>query len=387
MSGMEDPGLIVIGTGPAGVGAADAYRARRSGVPVRIISADNSHPYFRPPLSKDYLRGETDDVDLHPQEWFRERDIEVVLTAPVHHVDADERTVTAGGQQYRYSTLVLATGASPTPLPVPGGERALLLRSLEDARTLRDAARSARTAVVIGAGFIGCEAAASLALQGVSVTLVAPDEVPQQKRLGEEAGRRLRQLVEKTGARYLGGAKVTSVDAESVHLDNGDTLPADLVLAATGVQPNSAVAESLGLEMENSRVVVNADMSTTVDGVYAAGDVAFAFNTGAGRRLAVEHWQDAEDQGGVAGAAAAGETAEWSGVPGFWTSIGDADVKYHAWGDGYERSRLVEHEDGFTVWYSTGGATVAVLTYNADDDYDRGEELITAGEPPPVDMG
>ena len=141
---MEDPGLIVIGSGPAGVGAADAYRARRPDAPVRIISADGSHPYIRPPLSKDFLRGETDDVDMHPQDWFRERDLEVVLTAPVDHVDVDGKTVTAGGEQYRYSALVLATGASPTPLPVPGGERALLLRSLDDARTLRDAAGSAR---------------------------------------------------------------------------------------------------------------------------------------------------------------------------------------------------------------------------------------------------
>ncbi|KRE25542.1 pyridine nucleotide-disulfide oxidoreductase [Mycobacterium sp. Soil538] len=384
---MEDPGLIVIGSGPAGVGAADAYRARRPDAPVRIISADGSNPYIRPPLSKDFLRGETDDVDMHPQEWFRERNLEVVLTAPVHHVDVGERVVAAGGGTYRYSTLVVATGASPAPLPTPGGDRALQLRSLDDAGTLRDAARSAETAVVIGAGFIGCEAAASLAMRGVSVTLVAPDELPQQKRLGTEAGRRLRQLVEKTGARYLGGAKVGSVEADSVRLDDGTTLPADLVLAATGVRPNSAVAESLGLAMQDSRVVVNADMSTSVDGVYAAGDVALAFNTGAGRRLAVEHWQDAADQGEVAGAAAAGDDAKWSGVPGFWTTIGDADVKYHAWGDGYQRSRLIEHGDGFTVWYTKGEATVGVLTYQADDDYDRGEELIIVAAPPPVDMG
>ncbi|KMO82811.1 NAD(P)/FAD-dependent oxidoreductase [Mycolicibacterium chlorophenolicum] len=385
---MTDPGLIVVGSGPAGVAAADAYRARRPDAPVRIISADGSHPYMRPPLSKDYLRGETDDVGMHPPKWFRERDIEVVLAAPVDHVDARERVVRAGGVTYHYGSLVLATGASPAPLPVPGGERALQLRSLDDAETLRGAARSAATAVVIGAGFIGCEAAASLAMQGVSVTLVAPDDLPQEKRLGAEAGRRLRELVEKTGARYLGGAKVDSVQADSVRLDDGTTLPADLVLAATGVHPNSAVASALGLTLDDSRVVVDEHMSTSVDGIYAAGDVAFAFNGGAGRRLAVEHWQDAEDQGGVAGAAAAGDDATWSGVPGFWTTIGDADVKYHAWGDGYERSKMVEHgDDGFTVWYTAGdGATVGVLTYNADDDYDRGEELITAGEPPPVEM-
>ncbi len=217
--------------------------------------------------------------------------------------------------------------------------------------------------MVIGAGFIGCEAAASLAMRGVSVTLVAPDEVPQRKRLGQEAGTRLEALVEKTGVRYLGGVKVASVDAGSVTLDNGDTVGADLVLAATGVRPNSGPAEALGLRLENSRVVVEADMSTGVDGVYAAGDVAMAFNAGAGRALAVEHWQDAADHGEIAGASAAGDDAKWSGVPGFWTTIGDADVKYHAWGDGYDSSRLIDHGDGFTVWYAANGVTVGVLTY------------------------
>jgi NADPH-dependent 2,4-dienoyl-CoA reductase/sulfur reductase-like enzyme len=127
-------------------------------------------------------------------------------------------------------------------------------------------------------------------------------------------------------------------------------------------------------------------MSTDIDGVYAAGDVAFALNAGVGRPLAIEHWQDAADQGEVAGARAAGDEATWSGVPGFWTTIGDTDVKYHAWGDGYQRSRLILRDNGFTVWYESGAAAVGVLTCNADDDYAQGEVLIAAGKPPPVPM-
>ncbi|AFM15644.1 NAD(P)H-nitrite reductase [Mycolicibacterium chubuense NBB4] len=384
---MTEPGLIVIGSGPAGVGAAGAYRQRRPEAPVRVLTADDRHPYARPPLSKEFLRGETDDVGMHPEQWFDERAIEVILAAPVEHIDVARRIVTAGGEEYPYSALVLASGASPSPLPVPGGERALQLRSLDDADRLRAAATEARSAVVIGAGFIGCEAAASLASRGLSVTLVAPSEMPQQKRLGEAAGQRLLELVEATGARYVGGVEIATIEGNSVLLESGVTITADLILAATGITPNSGLADDIGVELQDGRIVVDAEMSTNVDGVYAAGDVARAFNTTAGRPLMVEHWQDAADQGEVAGASAAGDDdAKWSGVPGFWTTIGDATVKYHAWGDGFDRCRLVEHDGGFTVWYEADGATVGVLTYNADDDYDEGEELISAGKPAPVDM-
>lgn len=378
---MSDAGLIVIGSGPAGISAAEAYRSRRADSPVRVFTADTHPPYQRPPLSKDFLRGDTDDVGMTISQPF-----EMTLDTAVQRIDARERVVTAGGKDYEYGALVFACGASPTPLPVPGGERAFLLRSLHDAQRLRDAAGSAQTAVVIGAGFIGCEAAASLAVRGLSVTLVAPQTAPQQKRLGDDAGQHLRRLVESTGVRFAGNARVTAVGAGTVELDDGTSLQADLVIAATGVTPNAALAESAGITLTDGRIPTGADMSTALDGCYAAGDVAFAVNSDAGRPLAVEHWQDAVNQGEAAGASAAGDQAKWSGVPGFWTTIGDTDVKYHSWGDGYQRSRLIERADGFTVWYESGGATVGVLTCNADDDYEQGEELITAGTPPPVEM-
>jgi len=376
--------LIVIGSGPAGVSAAEAFRKERADVPVRILTADTDEPYQRPPLSKEFLRGETDDVSLHPSSWFTERDLDVTIGAPVDAIDVQGHTVTAAGRRYEYAHLILASGASPTPLPVSGGELALQLRSLQDASRLRAAAQRAASAVVIGAGFIGCEAAASLALKGLSVTLVAPERFPQDKRLGAAAGQKLVALVEETGARFSGGTGVKEIRTGAVVLDNGDTVTADLIVAATGVQPNSALAEAAGVPTEQSRIVVDAGMATRLLDVYAAGDVALAFNTTAGRPIVIEHWQDAADQGAVAGARAAGADARWSGVPGFWTTIGDATVKYHAWGDGYDDSRLIEHRDGFTVWYESGGATVAVLTCNADDDYDLGEGLIRAGRPAPV---
>lgn len=381
---METAGLIVVGSGPAGVAAAEAFREHEPDGSVLILTDDPHPPYERPPLSKDYLSGETDDVALHPPEWFAERRIELILTRHVEGIDVDSRHITAGGVRYSYRSAVLACGSGPSPLPVDGGEAALLLRSLSDADQLRDAAKDADSAVVIGAGFIGCEAATSLAKQGLAVTLVAPDRVPQAKRLGVDVGERIKRLLEDSGVHYAGRVSVESISHGAVHLDDGATVEADLILAATGVTPRSDLARTAGLALSDSRIVVRSDMRTSSRHVYAAGDVAFAYNVTAGRSIVVEHWQDATDQGAVAGANAAGGDAKWTAVPGFWTTIGDTTLKYTAWGDGYEHSRLLARDGGFTVWYEAGGVTVGALTCNADDDYDLAADLIAAGAAPPV---
>jgi 3-phenylpropionate/trans-cinnamate dioxygenase ferredoxin reductase component len=381
---MAQPGLIVIGSGPAGVSAAEAFRAHNSDVPVRILTADAEAPYARPPLSKDYLRGGTEDVQLHPAQWYDDRSIELISDLHVDRIDLQSRKVVAGHIRFDYVAVVLACGATPAALPVPGGESALQLRSLIDARRLRQAAGDADAAVVIGAGFIGCEAATSLAQRGATVTLVAPQAVPQEKRLGTEAGERLRGLVTDAEVRYVGGVSVEEIHDRAVRLDNGVTIDCDLILAATGARPRTELADAAGLDTHNSRIVVGADMQTSAPDIYAAGDVTLAHNRAARRSLAVEHWQDAVDQGAIAGASAAGIDAKWAAVPGFWTTIGDTTVKYHAWGDGYQRSQLFERDDGFSVWYETDGRAVGVLTCNADDDYELGGRLIEAGEPVPV---
>jgi NADPH-dependent 2,4-dienoyl-CoA reductase/sulfur reductase-like enzyme len=380
---MDHVGFLVVGSGPGGISAAEAFRKHDRDAPIRVVSADSERPYQRPPLSKDYLRGETDDVWLQPEDWYEERSIVLQLGLEVDSIDPSAHTVTAGSQVFTYDSLVLASGAAPKPLSVPGGDLALSLRSLADAARLRRCADDADSAVVVGAGFIGCEVAASLAMRGVAVTVVAPDDVPQLKRLGRAAGERLRSLVTDAGARHVGGVSVRAVEQGMVHLDNGVGIDCDLVVAATGVTPRITLAERAGLDVRDGRVVVGADMRTSVPDVYAVGDVALAFNAGAGRHIAVEHWQDADDQGAVAGADAAGAPSKWEGVPGFWSTIGDATIKHHAWGDGYDRDRLVDHGDGFTVWYESGGVAVGVLTCNADDDYDGGEGFIADRRPAP----
>lgn len=383
---VTERGVIIVGSGPAGVAAAASFRKHDAATPVRMLTADIDLPYARPPLSKEYLRGQTDDVALHDAQWFDDRAVEVVCNAAVERLDLADRAVYVGEQRHVFDTLILACGATPKAPPVPGGHRALLLRSLADATALREAANTAASAVVIGSGFIGCEAAASLALRGVAVTLVAPEPLPQEKRLGTEAAERLRDLVTEAGARHVGGVTVEGITDVGVRVDSGVTIDCDLVLAATGVEPQSRIAAEAGLRIRDSRIVVHSDMATWEPDVYAAGDVALARHEMAGRHLAVEHWQDATDQGTIAGASAAGQSARWDGVPGFWTTIGDATVKYHAWGDGYERSRMVDHPDGFTVWYELGDAVVGVLTHNADHDYELGEQLIAERRSAPVPM-
>ena len=383
---MSEDGLIVVGSGPAGVAAAESFREQNTSGRVRILTTDRDLPYARPPLSKEYLRGQTDDVGLHPQQWFDDKTIELVHNTAVDGLDLAERSVRAGDRRFRYDTLILACGAAPVAPPMPGGARARLLRSLADAAALREAAKDASTAVVIGAGFIGCEAAASLALRGMSVTLVAPETLPQEARLGSAAAERLRELVIQAGARYVGGVAVEEINDVGLRLDNGVTIDCDLILAATGVTPQHRLAADAGLDVRDSRIVVDTDMSTSTKGVYAAGDVALARHAVAGRHLAIEHWQDATDQGAIAGTSAAGKRATWDGVPGFWSTIGEATIKYHAWGDGYQRSRMLSHPDGFTVWYEADDAVVGVLTHNADDDYDLGQRLIAERRPAPVPM-
>jgi len=209
------------------------------------------------------------------------------------------------------------------------------LRSRRDARALRQAAASSRSSVVIGSGFIGCEAAASLVRRGLVVTLVTMEELPQIDRLGRGAGERLRSWLQNEGVTLRLGVEVAEVQGNRlVHLSDGTTAEGDFILVAGGVKPEAALAADGGLDMAQDRVTVDTHMRSSHPDVLAAGDVAFAYNTGAERHLAVEHWGEALTMGRVAGATAAGHQTEWSDVPGFWSTIGDRTLKYAAWGDG-----------------------------------------------------
>jgi 3-phenylpropionate/trans-cinnamate dioxygenase ferredoxin reductase component len=355
-------GFIAIGSGPAGLSAAETFRSKHPHIPVRILSADPALPYAKPPLSKAYLCGREAKLDLHSAAWFVRHDVELQRGITVDHIDLTrQEVVTEGGRRYPYWHLVLACGANPVPLNVPGAENALSLRSFADAVILRMAARSADSAVVIGGGLIGCEAAACLAGRGVPTTMVAAEPVPLQRRFGDQVGERVAKILSDNGVRFLGSTTVTEIDDTHVHLDSGATLDGDVVVSATGVRPDPHLAVTAGLATKDDRIVVNERMHTSAHNVYAAGDVALAYNVTAGRHVPAEHWRDAAQQGLVAGLSAAGQSAVWEKVPEFSCTIGESTLRYRGWGSGYERSRLVDHHNGFTVWYESGTEVVGVL--------------------------
>jgi 3-phenylpropionate/trans-cinnamate dioxygenase ferredoxin reductase subunit len=362
--------------------AAETFRSKHPHIPVRILSTDPALPYAKPPLSKAYLCGREAKHDLHSAGWFVRHDVDLLRGITVDHIDlVHQEVVTEGGRRYPYWHLVLACGANAVPLSVPGAEAALTLRSFADAVILRMAARSADSAVVIGGGLIGCEAAACLASRGVPTTMVAAESVPLQRRFGDQVGERVAKILSDNGVRFLGSTTVTAIDDTRVHLDTGGTLDGDVVVSATGVRPDPHLAEAVGLDTEDGRIVVDERMHTSARNVYAAGDVALAYNVTAGRRIRAEHWRDAAQQGLIAGLSAAGHTAAWDNVPGFSCTVGESTLKYCGWGSGYEHSRLVEHRNGFTVWYESSGEVVGVLSLNADGDYRLADQLVRSHTP------
>jgi NADPH-dependent 2,4-dienoyl-CoA reductase/sulfur reductase-like enzyme len=381
--------LVVVGGGPAALEAVRAYREGGADGDVVLVSADEHLPYNRPPLSKDFLRGESEEdaLPLEDGGFYRRHGIEVRLGTRAQALDTGRRVVTlCNGETLSYGWCILATGACPKPLPVPGAEGpgVRYLRSRRQARELRAAAAAARSAVVVGSGFIGCEAASSLARRGLAVTLVSMEDGPQAARLGEAASGVLRAWLEDDGVSLRLGVEVEAIDAGRVRLAGQASAEGDLLLVAGGVEPEAGIAAGAGLAVEAGRVRVDAHMRSSAAGVLAAGDVAFAFNAAAGRHLAVEHWGEALAMGQVAGRTAAGLEASWAEVPGFWSTIGDRTLKYAAWGDGFDDASLVDHGGGaFTVWYSHQGVTVGVLTHDADHDYERGRRLIEQRQPAP----
>ncbi|MGW4488356.1 NAD(P)/FAD-dependent oxidoreductase [Amycolatopsis sp. NPDC004368] len=378
-----DESLVVIGSGPAGTSAARAYREAGGRGRVQIVSADPDPPYARPPLSKDFLRGESAEPDLALDDPGP--DVELVLGDPVTELGGHE-VRTSSGAILRFTRCVLATGAEPVRPPIPGVDHpdVRCLRSLASSRELRAAAGTARSAVVVGAGFIGCEAAVSLSRLGLQVTVLCPESVPQQQRLGREAGELILHWLKAEGVSVLRETQLDAVsEGHRVHTELVPALDTDLVLLATGVRPCVDLAEKAGLTVENGRVRTDQRLRTSRADVYAAGDVAFAYNPSAGRALAVEHWGEGLAMGEVAGRSAAGAEAVWDAVPGFWSEIGDRVLKYAAWGDGFEHARPVSVDGGFTVWYERRGTAVGVLTHNADADYERGTELIRGHRPVP----
>ncbi len=379
--------LLAIGGGPAALSAVRSFREAGGQGAVAIVADERRVPYNRPPLSKDLLRGESSEADLPLEEerWFAERDVDLIGGRAVA-LDPERRRVDlSGGRELEYRNCLLATGAEPTRLPVPGADdpRVRVLRSLDDLRDLRLALEPGMAVVVIGSGFIGCEIAASLRSLGHWVTLVSDEVAPNERRLGDQAAHEIRDWLDQEGMTLKLGAEVESIERlgnELMVSFDGVRVGGGMIVMATGVTPRAELAAAAGLALSGGAIPTDAGMRTARPGLLAAGDVCQAENRAAGRSVRVEHWGDALGQGAVAGSTAAGRDADWGDVPGFWSTIGTRTLKYAAWGDGFDAIRFVGGDDGaFTVWYGRDGHLVGVLTHMADSDYEDGRSMIESG--------
>ncbi|HEX3975202.1 MAG TPA: FAD-dependent oxidoreductase [Solirubrobacteraceae bacterium] len=383
--------LLVIGGGPAGLSAARGYRDAGGEGTVAIVGDEGRMPYRRPPLTKELLRGESDEADLplEDEAWLDEQGVDLIAGRAVTLDVNRRRVLLSGGRELEYTTGLLATGAEPTRLPIPGGDRPWVhvVRTVEHVRRLTTRLGDGARAVVIGSGFIGCEIASSLRARGHRVELVSDEPLPNRERLGDAQAQILQDWLVKDGVTTHLGAPVERIeraDGAVAVTTATERLVGDVVVMATGVAPRSELAGQAGLELDGGAIPVSAAMRTAHDGLLAAGDVCLADNLAAGRPLRVEHWGDALGQGAIAGQTAAGVDAGWDEVPGFWSTIGTRVLKYAAWGDGFDATRLHRGDDGaFVAWYGRQGVIVGVLTHERDEDYDRGRELIAQGAPWP----
>lgn len=385
---MEEERIVIVGGGPGGLATAQAYRESGGRGRVTLLSAEPYAPYRRPPLTKEYLRGEVarEELPMQPPGWFEENDVELRLDAQVLNIDRDREIVETGDGELPYTSCVLATGSEPIRLPVPGGDdpEVLVMRTVENSTRLQSRVGRGGTAVVVGSGFIGCEAAASLSIRGVAVTLVSMEEMPQEARLGADVGRRIQSWLEGYGVELRLGSNVEGIERADggfrVEVSGGESLAVGTVVFGTGVRARTGLAEKAGLEISEGGVIADASMRTSAPGILAVGDIAYAYNRAASRHLKVEHWGDALEHGRVAGTVLAGGEASWSTAPGFWSTMGGETLKYAAWGDGWDEVRFVDHgEDSFTAWYGSDGVCVGVLTHDFDEDYEEGRKLVEGG--------
>jgi NADPH-dependent 2,4-dienoyl-CoA reductase/sulfur reductase-like enzyme len=297
-----------------------------------MLSSDAAPPVDRPNLSKDYLAGSApeDWLPLRPDSFYAESHIDLHLAADVGSVDAKARQVTlAGGKTLPYDRLLLATGAEPVRLPIPGADQPHVrtLRSLSDCRAIIDAAKGAKRAVVIGASFIGLEAAAALRTREIEVHVVAPEQRPMERILGPDMGDFVRSLHEDHGVIFHLGDTVAAIEGKRAMLKSGGTLDADVVVVGVGVRPRLALAEQAGLSIDRG-VLVDAYLETTAPGVFAAGDIARWPDRHSGDNIRVEHWVVAERQGQTAARNMLGQREAFDAVPFFWSQHYDVPINY-----------------------------------------------------------
>jgi 3-phenylpropionate/trans-cinnamate dioxygenase ferredoxin reductase component len=392
MSTTPTSAFVIVGAGLAGAKAAETLRAEGFDGRLLLLGEEAERPYERPPLSKAYLRGETDHDSLyvHPEGFYAAHDIELRPSTPVRSINpAGHQLQLASGEQITYGRLLLATGAAPRRLPLPGVDLdgVHYLRTRRDADTLAAAAAHAAHVVVVGTGWIGSEAAASIRQLGREVTLIGPDPAPLARVLGPEIARAYRDLHADHGVRLTLGTRVAGLrgdgQVEAVVTENGRTIDCDLVLIGAGAVPRTELAEAAGLPVRNG-VLVNEQLEAVgAAGVYAAGDVAAAWHPRYQTYLRVEHWANALNQGPAAARNMLGIPTPYARLPYFYSDQYDLGMEYS--GLAIDWDRMVVRGDlaarTFIAFWLKDQRVVAGMNANIWDVTESIQALIRGGRP------
>lgn len=375
---MHTEHILIAGGGLAGATAAKTLRSEGFQGRITVVCAENELPYLRPPLSKEFLLGKADgdSVPVLAAGWYQENDVELLLGEEVAAADPAAHTVKLGsGTEIQFSKLLIATGAQPRRIPLPGSDLAgvMTFRTFNDSRRLKEElSGGGRTVVMVGSGWIGMELAAAASSYGNSVTLLGLEDVPLSTAIGPELGGFFRSLHEKHGVQFrlpASAAEITGIGgrASAVVTNSGEVLPADLVVVAVGVVPDTGLAEAAGLDIRNG-IVVDSSLRTSSPDVFAAGDVANALHPFTGDHHRSEHWSNALNGGKVAAKAMLGQDAVLDVVPYFYTDQFDVSMEY--WGyptlaaGSVPVIRGALEENSFLAFWLRDGAVVAAMSVN-----------------------
>jgi 3-phenylpropionate/trans-cinnamate dioxygenase ferredoxin reductase subunit len=384
---MRDVDFLLVGGGMASAYCASELRRQGADGSVMLVGREQDPPYERPPLSKEYLRGEAERADavVNGADWYEENDVELVSGKSVMSLDASERVAKIqGGEEVRFRKALLATGAMVNILRVEGAELEGIhyLRAFGNSDAIREEARAAKRAVLIGGSYIGCEVAASLVEMGVECTIVMQEEVALSTGFGEEAGRFFQGVLESKGVEFVGGTALGSFGGDgrvkSVFTEDGREIECDFCVVGAGVRPDMMLAQRAGLEVDNG-IVCDAKLETSVEGIFAAGDCCSYESEVHGRRLRVEHWDVALQQGRHAAKGMLGGSDPYMAIPYFFSDLSDwAGLEYvgpaQDWDEVVVRGSMDDGE--FSAWYLKDGAVAGSLAVGRSEDLVHARMLI-----------
>ena len=384
--GSEQDHFVIVGSGAAGYAAAERLRNLGFVGQLTMISEDADAPYDRPNLSKDYLAGTAPEewMSLRGDDFYKDKKIQLRLNSKVTKLDAAKKELTlSSGAAVAYDKCLIATGGAPVKPPIPGIELSHVhfLRSFADCRSLIADITGKKKIVVVGAGFIGLEAAAALKTRGLDVTVIAPNEFPLEHAVGREVGAFLKSLHEKNGVHFALQRSVEKIEKTGVILNDKSIKPADVVLIAVGIKPSADWATGAGLQSENG-ILVNPYLETSVKDVFAAGDVARWPSSFSAKPVRIEHWVVAQRQGQRAAENMLGLRRKYDDVPFFWSQQFDAVINYVGYAEPGSASKVHGSlaDRDCAVVYSKDGRINAILTMGRDLQNLKFEKAFESGD-------